>query len=192
MTDFKIKFPNNFFASLKKSSEDSTNHEYMVENEFEVLKLDDYISKSYQKEVHASMCLKGGDACFEKNDKIYIIEFKNCYLTNQLGYEVLEKMYASSIVVMDKLDISVSEFRSKANFITVYNYNKDSSDESEYAQHAGMAKIRNHVAKKGSKKIEELDKVAFGLTKLEKNIYHKVSAISVENFQQYLKNENII
>ena len=90
MTDFKIKFPSTFFATLKKSSEDTTNHEYMVENEFEVLKLDDYISKSYQKEIHASMCLKGGDDCFEKNDKIYIewIKYNKCH-TNIQNSDIL-------------------------------------------------------------------------------------------------------
>ena len=81
--DYKIDeiFPEKFFCTLQKASLDTDKNIFMVDNEFIVLKLDDFNRKKYQKELGCSMCLRGGDACFEKNGKIYILEFKNTYLS---------------------------------------------------------------------------------------------------------------
>ncbi|WP_270525754.1 hypothetical protein [Longibaculum muris] len=190
-------FPEKYFCSLKEASIDTANDIYLVNNGFKVMKIDDYNKSCYQKEMNHFNCLRGGDACFVRNNKIYIIEFKNTYLNQRIVYEILEKMYDSCIVLMDKLNISISDFKTNVNFVTVYTFKENCEeinlyDEIDKIQNRGMNKIKNAVARRSTKKIKEIDKKAFGLKKLEKYIYSEVSAIPVDYFQKYLQEENII
>ncbi|WP_288060563.1 hypothetical protein [Thomasclavelia cocleata] len=194
--DLKNIFPKKYFVSLKKSSLDTKHMEYMVENDFEVLKLDDYNKNAYQQEMSCPECLKGGDACFEKNEKIYIIEFKNTYLDQKKIYEIMEKMYASCIVLMDKLDADLSYFKENVCFVVVYTFKKDCDEIEKFNdvdafQSMGMNRIKNAVARRSTKMIKKIDNRAFGLKKLEKYIYNEVNAIPVNYFQKYLQEENI-
>lgn len=134
MVDLRSIFPKDFFTTLEKSSEDTDKHEYMVNNDFEVLKIDDYTCNAYQKKIHATASLKSGDACFERNGMIYIIEFKNRYITTKVKFNIFEKMYGSNIVLMDELDFSINEIRNKVNFVTVYTLN-DSEELNEKYTH---------------------------------------------------------
>ncbi len=197
--DYKIDeiFPEKFFCTLQKASLDTDKNIFMVDNEFIVLKLDDFNRKKYQKELGCSMCLRGGDACFEKNGKIYILEFKNTYLHGKVIYEILEKMYDSCIVLMDKLKIDISYFKNNVNFVTIYSFKEDCDEEKKYSeidkiQNIGMNKIKSSISRRNSKPIKNIDDYAFGLKKLEKYIYNEVSAIPINYFQQFLKEEKII
>lgn len=197
--DYKIDeiFPEKFFCTLQKASLDTDKNIFMVDNEFIVLKLDDFNRKKYQKELGCSMCLRGGDACFEKNGKIYILEFKNTYLHGKVIYEILEKMYDSCIVLMDKLKIDISYFKNNVNFVTIYSFKEDCDEEKKYSeidkiQNIGMNKIKSSISRRNSKPIKNIDYYAFGLKKLEKYIYNEVSAIPINYFQQFLKEEKII
>lgn len=195
MFDLSRKFPKECFTTMKKSSMDTSRSKAMVNNDFTVLKLDDYNKKYYQSEIGASMCLKGADACFEYNDKIYIIEFKNRYLYDPVVYDVLEKMYASSIVVMDKLNLKIKDIRDKVCFIVVYTFLDDCKEKELYernVQKKSITKIGMSIRAKGTKKIKDIDKTAFALKKLEKNIYKEVNAIPIKYFQRYLSEEGII
>lgn len=58
MVDLRSIFPKDFFTTLEKSSEDTDKHEYMVNNDFEVLKIDDYTCNAYQKKIHADSFFK--------------------------------------------------------------------------------------------------------------------------------------
>ncbi|MCD7892580.1 MAG: hypothetical protein LUG60_02665 [Erysipelotrichaceae bacterium] len=168
----------------------------MVDNDFEVLKLDDYNSKNYQQELGCAMALKGADACFESHDKLYIIEFKNTYMSDKVIYEVMEKMYASCIVIMDKLTIDLNRLRQNVSFVTVYNYEDNPKNENLYSEinqinNKGYDKIKMAVARRSNRLVKEMDTSAFGLKKLEKYIYHEVNAIPANFFQQYLIEEGI-
>lgn len=197
MYNLNDKFPDKYFKSLKESSKDTEKEDFMVENDFIVLKLDDYNKEEFQKEMKASMCLKGGDACFECNDILYIIEFKNRYLRKNVVFEVLEKMYASSIVIMDKLNIDIHEFRKNVKFVTVYTFDEVCDEKTLYEEqinipHKGLTRIKMGISSKSTKKIKNIDEKAFTLKKLEKNLYNEVCAIPVNYFQRFLKEENII
>ncbi len=192
MVDLRSIFPKDFFTTLEKSSEDTDKHEYMVNNDFEVLKIDDYTCNAYQKKIHATASLKSGDACFERNGMIYIIEFKNRYITTKVKFNIFEKMYGSNIVLMDELDFSINEIRNKVNFVTVYTLNDSEELNEKYTHYLGISKLRTSIASRGTRKIKNVDTEAYGLKKLEKNIYHEVSTIPVQYFQRYLKEENII
>lgn len=195
MYDLKGKFPRSFFTTMEKSSIDTAHGVPMVNNNFIVLKLDDYNKDCYQTEMNASMCLRGGDACFEHDNKIYVIEFKNCYLIPKLVYEVLEKMYASSIVLMDKLNLSINDIRNKVCFVTVYTLKDDCEEKEKYEENfpnKSMTKIKMAIGSKGTKKIKNIDTKAFNLKKLEKNLYKEVITIPIDYFQRYLIEEGII
>ena len=192
MVDLKSIFPSDFFTTLEKSSEDTDKHVYMVDNDFEVFKIDDYTCSAYQKKIHATAALKGGDACFERNDMIYIIEFKNRYITTKVMFNILEKMYGSNVVLMDELNFSINEIRNKVNNVTVYTLNESDKLNEKYACYLGISKLRTSIASRGTRKIKNIDTEAYCLKKLERNIYHEVITIPVQYFQRYLKEENII
>ena len=188
MEELVEKFPDKVIKSLHESSLDDENDEYMVDNEFNVIKLDDFNKDYYQNELKCCMCLKGADAVFKRNDIIYVIEFKNCFITKDVGYKVKEKMYDSSIVLMDKLKLDLLEFRSQTKFIVVYRLDQKLDEESSQS----LTKFKYGIKKLSSQKIKDYDRYSFGLNKLEKYLYKEVIAVPVDYFQSYLKEEGII
>lgn len=196
---FGIELPDDTITSLKEASYDDANKMYLVNNLLEVWKVDDYNKIYYNKQRNSGTTLKGSDACFECNGILYIIEFKNCPLDSKLSYEVQEKMYDTSIVVMDKLHLSISEFRDKAKFVLVYSFKKNINKEktqqieqctSEFSP--SLQKIKTNLRSKGSYKIKDFNKYAFRLRKLEHYLYQEVSAIPDEYFEAYLEQEEIM
>ena len=98
---------------------------------------------------------------------------------------------------MDKLKIDISYFKNNVNFVTIYSFKEDCDEEKKYSeidkiQNIGMNKIKSSISRRNSKPIKNIDDYAFGLKKLEKYIYNEVSAIPINYFQQFLKEEKII
>lgn len=189
-------FPDKCFTTLEKASLDTTNNKPMVKNVlFQVIKLDDYNRNYYQQELGCPECLRGADAFFIKNNKFYFVEFKNRYPTSHNIFEILEKMYASSIVIMDKLNINLSTLKQSACFVTVYTFKENCDEKKLYSNipvHRSLKRIQVYIASNGTAKIKNIDKKALGLKKLEKYIYKEVNAIPVDYFQRYLLEESII
>lgn len=193
---FEYEFAKDDITTLKKSSYDSSNDKYLSEKVFPVFKIDEYNEKRYQKERKQKCCICGADACFEKNGKLYIIEFKNCYINKQYSFEVLEKMYDSSIVLMDKLNLTLAEFRDRAVFILVYSFDLNTDNEALPIglkfKKRGWLQFETSVKSKGSAKVKDYDKISFGLTRLEGYLYNHIYAIPSNYFDKYLEEENLI
>lgn len=183
----------NHFTTLKDSSYDDSNSQYMTEHQFEVWKIDDYNS-DFQKEIGSSCCLCGVDACFEKDDLLYLVEFKNGCLSYKEIYKILEKMYDSALVIQSKLDLSIDVLQKKVKFVLVYNYQKNRSKELCTFDDGTIEKtrMRNRLREKGFVQVKDRDLIAFGLKKLEMYLFNEVNAIPDSWFDEYLKQENII
>lgn len=193
--DFEDIFPNEFYCTMKESSYDHTNDVYMTTNKREVLKIDDFNKDYYQREKGCSQALKGADALLKSNDKLYIIEFKNCLISKKIKFDILNKMYDSAIVLFDKLNKDIRYFQDNAIFVVVYSSEKNpesSDDDIDSYQNQGMNNLKHSIFKRGTKFVKDYDKGAFGLDKLEKYLYKEVVAIRSDFFSQYLKQEEIL
>lgn len=192
-------FPEDVITTLKKSSYDDNNKQYLTESGLKVVKIDDYNKNFYLKKRNRKIILRGADAFFIHRGKYYIIEFKNSWVDSVLENEIKEKMYGSSIVIMDLFNLTIEEFRAKAKFILIYNFDKNIETKEVKAiekklntQKAGFIRIEAGFRKKASRPIKDLDKRAFGLKKFEKYAYDEICAIPDKYFNIYLKEEKII
>lgn len=192
--DFNDIFPDEFYCTMKESSYDDQNKVYMTTNEREVLKIDDFNKDYFQQEKGCSQPLKGADAVLKSNDKLYIIEFKNCFISKKIKFNILTKMYDSAIVLFDKLNKDIKYFQENAIFVTVYSNEKNlelSDNAIDSYQNQGMNNLKHSIFKRGTQPVKEYDKGAFGLDKLEKYLYKEVVAIRSDCFQSYLEQEEI-
>lgn len=104
-----------------------------------------------------------------KDNKVYLIEFKNGVMDKWTVYNVQEKIYTSLLIYTDIADTRISKCRENLNFILVYNESKNSDKvESERIKSQGdtsKRKIGKYFTEKGNSNF-----IAFGLEKF-KNIY---------------------
>lgn len=208
--EFEEKFSSKYIVSLhdasredkkKNTSDDTfTEDQYMTEQQFKVIKIDDFNKECYQSETNHSFCLPGVDAFFKNGNTYYFIEFKNGYLSKRDVYHVLEKMYASAIVIMDKLEISMNDFKSSALFALVYNSHKNQKNsnppkdrkKNEYYPNEYMLGLDETFREKTSTIAKERDNDKLGLDKLEKYLYNEVVLLPEKWLEQFLKDEKII
>jgi len=125
------KLLKNFSSTLKIASCDSTNNQYMTEDENEVVNLDIY-AKSISKNCTPRSC----DALFfyEAEHKWYLIEFKNGILINECSkckvneekYKIKEKIFESLLLLTKELNKTVEFFQKNVTFILVYNKSRNS------------------------------------------------------------------
>lgn len=166
MTNDILKHMPDVFAdlccSLKRTSKDDTNGQYMTESKLQVINFD-RVPKIYAKGKNWKGVPKSNDALYiDHNGQWYFIEFKNGQIRKD---EIYRKIYDSIIMSLELGAVSNLDFiRQNCQYILVYNDEKISG-----IQHSvSRTDISNYV---------------FSLAKTEKKLF------GVQDFEQYLIKE---
>lgn len=158
-------------TTLKETSKDNSSKEllYMTQSQLKAADFDK-VKSAYIRGMRLTDTPCSADALYcGKDNKVYLIEFKNGVMDKWTVYNVQEKIYTSLLIYTDIADTRISKCRENLNFILVYNASKNSDKvESERIKSQGdtsKRKIGKYFTEKGNSNF-----IAFGLEKF-KNIY---------------------
>ncbi|WP_444707175.1 hypothetical protein ACT26D_11335 [Megasphaera elsdenii] len=172
MADGEIYLKNQ--STLKQTSHDSTNNEYMVEDETIPVYNYDAVTSAYTSREKLQRTPCSNDALYVDEKHIIFIEFKNGSVDQK---QLMQKAYDSLLVLFDHdmgLEWCRSDFcgnisfsRKNIEFILVWE-NHDNNPET-----AIRSGIGNHIRKKGK----------FGLNILNGYLYKNTRVMSKMEFQ---------
>lgn len=169
-------------ATLKKTSYDDHNKEYMTHSTLEVVNFDE-LKNQFQRELRGERPLCSNDALFENPDgEIFMIEFKNGRLDKTEIYNLLRKNYDSVLIHMhyDKRDIRT--IKENLNYILVYNEEKNQSKEGtneSISSSDSRKKIGDTFASKAKDNFN-----LFGLGYFERYTFKKVYTLTQKQFEE--------
>ncbi|HHT24825.1 MAG TPA: hypothetical protein GXZ76_04830 [Clostridiaceae bacterium] len=160
--------------SLKKISEDTTNHEFMCELEIEAVNFDMvkrmYVNSLYLSEDNS----KSVDALLFHGENSIFIEFKNGDMHNQKR-EVKEKIKDSLLIFCDIIDKNISHTRKKLDFVLVYNSEKNPKS-------VNLKLITDHLNAKANR-----EEIRFGLEEYPKLYFNNIHTYDKIEFENYIK-----
>lgn len=182
INDYEI-FKNNT-SSMKQTSKDDANNEYMTECTKQVVNFDKVV-KNY--------CGNAGISSVDSNDALIVstddntvtfIEFKNGYIDKKTQYELLKKIYDSMLVFTDITNESVSSTRQFLNYILVYNGEKNpdkANPKTEYRE----SKSRDEIDKTLLGYAKETH-IKYGLEFLKGYCFKEVNTYTKSEFEELL------
>ena len=185
---FSYDFFKNSKSTLKDTSFDKTNNEYMTESLIEVVDFDKATKRYYRKLKLEP--LSSNDALLQmKNKDIVFIEFKNGRFSNRTKNQ-LDKKNADSIKVScNILKISPEELKPHCDYILVYNLQKNQMlierDVLEANNEIQQSLEYNKIGS-WSTKLAKKEYVAFGLRKYENKYFSKVHTFVKKELDEYL------
>lgn len=165
-----------------KDDSDTANIQYMTESELEVVDFDmvkrDYLNTLGLSENNAASV----DAVVQFEDHIAFIEFKNGKVNNR---NIKDKARDSLLIFSDITEKSISYTRDKADFIVVYNTEKNplpnQLKKAVLQESPSRIAIARHFMDKAQKEL-----ILFDLERYEKLYFRKVHTYSAEMFEKYL------
>ena len=180
-------------STLKQTSKDDNNQEYMTESTIRVINFDSIGGDKYSKNNKLNIQLKTNDALFLHNDKKYtFIEFKNGKLvdkTNKIDIKKLKdielKILNSLFVLGDIEEKSLNTLKEITNYILVYNEEKNSPNEKN-----SISEIGNYFINQGSSlsvgenTFGKDEIICFGLEKFKGYCFKNVHTYSKEEFEE--------
>lgn len=113
-------------VSIKETSYDDAQNEYMTESQIEVIDFDK-VKEEYICTLKLSEPPKSCDSLYMNGDEKIFIEFKNGKVK---PFEVRKKIYDSILIFSDLIKCGISETRAEIEYILVYNHeaNKNNKD----------------------------------------------------------------
>ena len=163
--------------SLKNTSYDAENNEYMTESDLNVLSFDD-IKEDYLKEhnLRADMA-NSVDALSTDGDLTYLIEFKNGKETDH--HQIENKLKDSVSILCDEWGRTLSDTRKDIVFVLVYNEDQKHFPEIDRRAIAMANKSGNPHKHFGLNKANMYVKkaVIFSKTELETKLLKRLKAI---------------
>ena len=179
-------------STLKQTSKDDNNQEYMTESTIKVINFDSIGGDKYSKNNKLNIQLKTNDVLFLHNDKKYtFIEFKNGKLvdkTNKIDIKKLKdielKILNSLFVLGDIEEKSLSSLKEITDYILVYNEEKNTPNERN-----SISEIWNYFINQGNissekTKTEREEIICFGLEKFKDYCFKNVHTYSKEEFEE--------
>ena len=180
-------------STLKQTSKDDNNEEYMTESQIKVINFDSVGGDKYTRNNNLSIQLKTNDVLFLHNDERYtFIEFKNGKLldkSNRIDIKKLKdielKILNSIFVLGDIEGKSLNTLKEITNYILVYNEDKNLPNEKN-----SISEIGNYFVNQGSSLSvgkNTLDKdeiICFGLEKFKGYCFKNVHTYSKEEFEE--------
>ena len=180
-------------STLKQTSKDDNNEEYMTESQIKVINFDSVGGDKYTRNNNLSIQLKTNDVLFLHNDRRYtFIEFKNGKLldkSNRIDIKKLKdielKILNSLFVLGDIEEKSLNTLKEITNYILVYNEEKNSPNEKN-----SISEIGNYFVNQGSslsivKNTFDKDEIiCFGLEKFKGYCFKNVHTYSKEEFEE--------
>lgn len=153
--------------SLFNVSTDFEHNIAMVKSDFRVVDFD-RVKDSYAKAFHGYAPRSCDGLYLSPDDNIiYLFEFKNGKITNEIVTQIYFKILESLSILSDITEKPTSFFRSRCVFILIYNDAKNRS------------RISSHVARRAGREI-----VRYGLDKFERIYLKKVHTINANDFHK--------
>ena len=180
-------------STLKQTSKDDNNEEYMTESQIKVINFDSVGGDKYTRNNNLSIQLKTNDVLFLHNDERYtFIEFKNGKLldkSNRIDIKKLKdielKILNSMFVLGDIEEKSLNILKEITNYILVYNEEKNSPNEKN-----SISEIGNYFINQGSSlsvgenTFDKDEIICFGLEKFKGYCFKNVHTYSKEEFEE--------
>ena len=180
-------------STLKQTSKDDNNEEYMTESQIKVINFDSVGGDKYTRNNNLSIQLKTNDVLFLHNDERYtFIEFKNGKLldkSNRIDIKKLKdielKILNSMFVLGDIEEKSLNTLKEITNYILVYNEEKNSPNEKN-----SISEIGNYFVNQGSSlsvgenTFDKDEIICFGLEKFKGYCFKNVHTYSKEEFEE--------
>ena len=179
-------------STLKQTSKDDNNEEYMTESTIKVINFDSVGGDKYSKNNRLNIQLKTNDVLFLHNNKKYtFIEFKNGKLldkTNKIDIKKLKdielKILNSLFVLGDIEEKSLSSLKEITDYILVYNEEKNTPNERNSISEIGNYFINQGNISSEKTKTEKEEIICFGLEKFKGYCFKNVHTYSKEEFEE--------
>ena len=179
-------------STLKQTSKDDNNEEYMTESTIKVINFDSVGGDKYSKNNRLNIQLKTNDVLFLHNNKKYtFIEFKNGKLldkTNKIDIKKLKdielKILNSLFVLGDIEEKSLSSLKEITDYILVYNEEKNTPNERNSISEIGNYFINQGNISSEKTKTEREEIICFGLEKFKDYCFKNVHTYSKEEFEE--------
>ena len=179
-------------STLKQTSKDDNNQEYMTESTIRVINFDSIGGDKYSKNNKLNIQLKTNDVLFLHNDKKYtFIEFKNGKLvdkTNKIDIKKLKdielKILNSLFVLGDIEEKSLSSLKEITDYILVYNEEKNTPNERNSISEIGNYFINQGNISSEKTKTEREEIICFGLEKFKDYCFKNFHTYSKEEFEE--------
>ena len=179
-------------STLKQTSKDDNNEEYMTESTIRVINFDSVGGDKYSKNNKLNIQLKTNDVLFLHNDKKYtIIEIKNGKLldkTNKIDIKKLKdielKILNSLFVLGDIEEKSLSSLKEITDYILVYNEEKNTPNERNSISEIGNYFINQGNISSEKTKTEREEIICFGLEKFKGYCFKNIHTYSKEEFEE--------
>ena len=179
-------------STLKQTSKDDNNEEYMTESTIRVINFDSIGGDKYSKNNKLNIQLKTNDVLFLYNDKKYtFIEFKNGKLvdkTNKIDIKKLKnielKILNSLFVLGDIEEKSLSSLKEITDYILVYNEEKNTPNERNSISEIGNYFINQGNISSEKTKTEREEIICFGLEKFKGYCFKNIHTYSKEEFEE--------
>ena len=184
-------------STLKQTSKDDNNEEYMTESTIKVINFDSVGGDKYSKNNRLNIQLKTNDVLFLHNNKKYtFIEFKNGKLldkTNKIDIKKLKdielKILNSLFVLGDIEEKSLSSLKEITDYVLVYNEEKNTPNERNSISEIGNYFINQGNISSEKTKTEKEEIICFGLEKFKGYCFKNVHTYSKEEFEEkFVKN----
>lgn len=175
-------------TTLKETSFDSQNREYMTQSTLEVINFDNLKEEFFQKiknVTERTFC--SNDALFLHNEnEIYMIEFKNGIINQSIIYNLFWKNFDSILIYMHYDIRDIERIKNNLNYILVYNQEKNSNIPGT-GQSISQSDSRNQFGKSLAKKAEK-EFIQFGLGYFKDYIFKDVYTLNESQFEsRFLK-----
>lgn len=179
-------------STLKQTSKDDNNEEYMTESTIKVINFDSVGGDKYSKNNRLNIQLKTNDVLFLHNNKKYtFIEFKNGKLldkTNKIDIKKLKdielKILNSLFVLGDIEEKSLSSLKEITDYVLVYNEEKNTPNERNSISEIGNYFINQGDISSEKIKTEKEEIICFGLEKFKGYCFKNVHTYSKEEFEE--------
>ena len=179
-------------STLKQTSKDDNNEEYMTESTIRVINFDSVGGDKYSKNNRLNIQLKTNDVLFLHNNKKYtFIEFKNGKLldkTNKIDIKKLKdielKILNSLFVLGDIEEKSLSSLKEITDYVLVYNEEKNTPNERNSISEIGNYFINQGNISSEKTKTEKEEIICFGLEKFKGYCFKNVHTYSKEEFEE--------
>lgn len=179
-------------STLKQTSKDDNNEEYMTESTIRVINFDSVGGDKYSKNNKLNIQLKTNDVLFLHNDKKYtFIEFKNGKLldkTNKIDIKKLKdielKILNSLFILGDIEEKSLSSLKEITDYILVYNEEKNTPNERNSISEIGNYFINQGNISSEKTKTEREEIICFGLEKFKGYCFKNIHTYSKEEFEE--------
>lgn len=189
-------FANNM-STLKETSKDETNNEYMTDSCLSVVDFDEVKSSYIARlslpviEEHSTERCKSFDALYMCNTgEIFFIEFKNGKMKGET-INVSIKMRDGLLLFCDIVDKNIKFTRENVIFILVYNEEKSPLTEAELTKIEEMQHLKHQIQESESReyiiqslfKKSDLEFVRYGYKKFEGLYFKKVHTYNRQEFE---------